>query len=166
MLIMFRTDMRKMLRRLVKDFELILFTSSTSEYANAAIDYIEGREQFFQYRLTKDDCVPVPQFNFHVKDLRVLTFQQTRDLKDVIIIDNQLSNFMVHLSNGIPASEFNGDINDRELRVMCKYLLKFRDPLAVRDVRDKIKRDFDLQKYLYTNNNPRNASIYGAPNPF
>lgn len=47
MLIMFRTDMRKMLRCLAKEFELILFTSSAPEYAHAAIDFIEGRERFF-----------------------------------------------------------------------------------------------------------------------
>lgn len=51
---------------------------------------------------------------------------------------------MLQLNNGIPCSEFNGDVNDRELRKLCKYLLHFRDPNVVKDVRDKIKRDFDL----------------------
>ena len=36
-----------MLRRLVKHFELILFTSSDPDYAKAAIDVIEGHECFF-----------------------------------------------------------------------------------------------------------------------
>ena len=36
-----------MLRRLSKYFELILFTSSNYEYANAAIDSIEGKDTFF-----------------------------------------------------------------------------------------------------------------------
>lgn len=77
-----------------------------------------------------------------MKDLRVLLLSGARELKDIIIVDNQISNFMVQASNGIPVSEFNGDINDRELKILCKYLLTFKDPLAVRDVRDKIKRDF------------------------
>ena len=47
MLIMFRPDMRKMLIKLSKEFELILFTSSIPEYANAAIDFIEGSHRFF-----------------------------------------------------------------------------------------------------------------------
>ena len=36
MFIMFRPDMRKMLKKLSQEFELILFTSSIPEYANAA----------------------------------------------------------------------------------------------------------------------------------
>lgn len=112
MLIMLRPDARKMLRRLAKEFELILFTSSIADYANSAIDFIEGKERFFEYRLTKIDCVGVPQINFHIKDLRVLTLQHTRDIKDIVLVDNQISNFMLQINNGIPVSEFNGDRND------------------------------------------------------
>jgi TFIIF-interacting CTD phosphatase-like protein len=44
---MFRPGMRKILRQLKKHFELILFTSSTLEYAREAIDMIEDKERFF-----------------------------------------------------------------------------------------------------------------------
>jgi len=47
MFIMFRPQMRTMLRRLAKEFELILFTSSHCDYAQAAIEAIEGKETFF-----------------------------------------------------------------------------------------------------------------------
>jgi TFIIF-interacting CTD phosphatase-like protein len=36
-----------MLRRLAKDFELIVFTSSDKEYATSAINAIESHETFF-----------------------------------------------------------------------------------------------------------------------
>ena len=60
MYIQFRPYLRSMLRKLMQHFELLVFTSSDPEYANAAIDAIEGQQTFFQYRLTKDDCLSVP----------------------------------------------------------------------------------------------------------
>ena len=60
MYIQYRPFMRQMLRSLSQHFELILYTSSDSDYANAVINAIEGTETFFQYRLTKENCVKVP----------------------------------------------------------------------------------------------------------
>jgi TFIIF-interacting CTD phosphatase-like protein len=47
MLIQLRPGVRQMLRRLAMHFELVLFTSSINEYANSAIDFIEGKEKYF-----------------------------------------------------------------------------------------------------------------------
>lgn len=150
MYIMFRPDMRKMLRKLSQEFELILFTSSIPEYANAAIDFIEGGQQIFQYRLTKPDCLPIPQFGFHVKDLRILLDANgQRNLKDIILIDNMISNFLPQIANGLPVSDFNGNPKDRELRKLSRYLLQFRDTEAVPDVREKLRKDFEFMHKIY-----------------
>ena len=68
-----------------------------------------------------------------------------RDLKDIIIVDNQVSNFMLQIHNGIPIKEFNGDKSDRVLKSLYDYLLLFQE---VEDVRDIIHKDFYLQSIL------------------
>ena len=47
MYIQYRPFLRHMLRTLSQHFELILYTSSESDYASAVIDAIEGDESFF-----------------------------------------------------------------------------------------------------------------------
>jgi TFIIF-interacting CTD phosphatase-like protein len=75
----------------------------------------------------------------HVKDLRLLTKDGARDMKDIILIDNCISNFLLQMSNGVPIMDFNGDRGDRELKGLCKYLMEFKDCNVVKDVREKIR---------------------------
>ena len=55
-----------------------------------------------------------------------------RDLKDLVIIDNQICNFTLQIHNGIPIKEFHGDKNDEVLKSLCKYLMEFVDCKDVR----------------------------------
>lgn len=55
--IKFRPYMHKMLQKLSQHFELILYTSGELAYGHAACNAIEGRQKYFSYRLTKDDCL-------------------------------------------------------------------------------------------------------------
>ncbi|CDW83768.1 nli interacting factor-like phosphatase family protein [Stylonychia lemnae] len=137
--IQFRPYLRQMLKRLSQHFELIVYTSGEAEYAKSCINAIEGNESYFQYRLTKDNCVKIQELGYHAKDLRLL--QIDRDLKDMIIVDNQVTNFMLQIHNGIPIKEFQGDKSDQVLKSLTQYLLSFKD---IKDVRKKIHKDFDL----------------------
>lgn len=49
--------MHRMLKKLADHFELIVYTSGETNYANAAIDCIEKHKKYFSYRLTKEHCL-------------------------------------------------------------------------------------------------------------
>ena len=78
--------MRKVLKKLHKHFELIVYTSGDPDYAKAAINAIEGKQKYFQYQLTKDHCIRIMDLEYHTKDLRLLL--SNRDIKDIIVVEN------------------------------------------------------------------------------
>lgn len=59
----------------------------------------------------------------HLKDLKILEIG--RSLQDIIIVDNTIKSFYLHLSNGIPIHDFEGDPNDRALFHLTVYLKSF-----------------------------------------
>ena len=68
--------------------------------------------------------MPFPKSVYPVKDLRVLLHSGSgREIKDIILIDNQVQNFILQQYNGIPIKDFNGDLNDKVLKSLYKYLL-------------------------------------------
>lgn len=79
----------------------------------------------------------------HLKDLKI--FETGRSLSDVIIVDNTIKSFYLHLTNGIPIHDYEGDSNDRALFHLTTYLKSFLDE---EDVRVKISNDFGLNQYF------------------
>lgn len=79
----------------------------------------------FSKRLYRQNCVKTKigsgenAENIFVKDLRI--FHQV-DLSDIIIIDNSVLSFAIHLDNGIPILPFNDNKNDNELLILANYL--------------------------------------------
>lgn len=66
-----------------------MFTASHSCYANKIIDYLDPEKTLINHRLFRDNCITSTD-KFHVKDLRILA---NRELKDVILVDNQLYSY-------------------------------------------------------------------------
>ena len=89
-----------------------------------------------------------------------------RDLKDMIIIDNNPESYLMNQENAIPILTWEDDENDNELDKLIpvlKYLSKVTD---VRDVINKIidrnneKVDFQaFNKIINSNNNLRNEIL-------
>lgn len=103
--------MKKILKQLAKKFELILYTSGENDYAKAALNAIEKDYKYFQHKLSKDQCMEIPDLEFHTKDLRILL--SNRDIKDIIVVENQVCNFMLQITNVIPIKDFHGDRSDQ-----------------------------------------------------
>lgn len=105
-----------------------------------------------------------------------------RKLQDIILVDNRAIGFAgVHLTNGIPIMDYEGDQNDTELWGLTDYLISsFIKPLAHNqpndtgnigflndnpsmkpafDARAIIKRDFHLEKILVKKAKLREKSI-------
>lgn len=65
----------------------------------------------------------------YIKDLDIIN---NRDLKNMVIVDNNAHSFALQLDNGIPILEWKDDRNDRELKYILHYLLELAGSEDVR----------------------------------
>jgi CTD small phosphatase-like protein 2 len=72
-----------------KIYEIIIFTASSKDYAEAAVKKIDPDSNYIDFVLVRDDCM-VTRNGFYLKDLRIL---KDRNLKDIIIVDNLTHSF-------------------------------------------------------------------------
>jgi TFIIF-interacting CTD phosphatase-like protein len=71
-------------------------------------------------------------------------------LDDIIIVDTNMHNYTLHLTNGIylPPYTIDKDSSDKWLLMLGSYLKEFN---KISNVREKIKRDFDLDRIFEEN---------------
>ena len=122
-------------------FELIVFTASETDYANAILNYIEKDKKYFIKRLYRDSCLYLNP-GLYIKDLTIL---RNRNLKDIVIVDNSVYCFANQLSNGILISSFFNDQEDSMLLNLINYLNLLFDS---EDVREENKKYFQFENYL------------------
>ena len=79
--VLVRPHVEEFLEKMSKRFELVIFTASISNYANHLLNVI-GKMGYVPFRLFREHCTLI-NYTF-VKDLTRLG----RDLKDIIILDN------------------------------------------------------------------------------
>ena len=91
------------LETLGKYYEMIVFTTATSEYADILLDSIEENKIYFDYRFYREHSIIVD--NDFVKDLTRIG----RPLDKTIIVDNMPQNFRLQKENGIIIKGFFGD---------------------------------------------------------
>ena len=124
-------------------YDLYIFTASLSHYAKILIEIIDKNKVIKQV-LNRENCKFIK--GLYLKDLSIFK----RDLKDIIIIDNNPLSYTLNKNNGIPIPSWIDDPNDKELIKLIpimKYLSKVTD---VRPVINKIinknKNKLDLVK--------------------
>ena len=96
------------LRRVGALYEIVIFTASLGKYANPVLDLLDIH-RVVHFRLFREACVNYDG-NF-VKDLSRLG----RDLKNVIIIDNSSTSYMLQPRNAVPIKSWFDDTSDEEL---------------------------------------------------
>ena len=114
-------------------FEVVVFTASIIDYANPIIDEIDI-EKKIKYRLFREHCIKINKDRY-IKNLNNLG----RDLKNVIIIDNNPLSYSLNLDNGLPISTWETNQNDNEL-IKIIPLLQYLSKSKIYDVRPIIKR--------------------------
>ena len=94
-----RPGVREFLDNLEKYFEIVVFTASLSQYANPVLDFID-KKGICKFRLYREHCCCFTNgfANSFIKDLKKLD----RDMKNLIIIDNNPRSFMLNKENGVP----------------------------------------------------------------
>lgn len=102
-LLQFRVGLFSFLTILKPFYEIISFTSATREYSDAIINEIEKNKTFFDYKFYREHTV-IYKDTF-VKDISRIG----RDIKKMIIIDNNEKNFILNKENGIKIAPYYGD---------------------------------------------------------
>jgi len=133
-----RPHLRQTLIEANKNFQVVAFTASDQQYADAILDYLDPERALIQHRLYRQHCVET-EFGF-IKDLRVIA---NRDLKDIVLVDNSVLSFCLQVNNGIPILPFYSDSEDEELLHLLYYLSCLH---AAADVRDHNSEAFSLMK--------------------
>ena len=59
----------------------------------------------------------------HLKDLKIL--ESNRSLSEIVIVDNCVKSFYLHMDNGIPIYDFEGDPADKAFLHLTVYLKSF-----------------------------------------
>jgi len=95
---------------------------------------------FFSYLLSFKECLYSRDNEIHLKDLKIL--ESNRNLSDIVIVDNCVKSFYLHMDNGIPIYDFEGDPSDKALFHLTVYL---KSLLYEEDVRTKIAVDFGIR---------------------
>ena len=148
--VLVRPHVEEFLERMSKRFELVIFTASISNYANPLLNIID-KMSYIPFRLFREHCTLIN--TAFVKDLTRLG----RDLKDIIILDNNPLAYSLNQYNGFPIKSWFDDKNDDEL-LKIMPILEFLS--YVPDVREYIKKivvqnkiQFDLVKQVISNYN-------------
>ena len=133
-----------------KEFELIVFTASEKEYADAIINYIEKYKKYFKMRLYRNHCIYIEP-GLYIKDLRI--FSGYKKMEDIIIVDNSLFSFANQLNNGILITSFFEDKNDNFLINVKDYLEYIKDEKDIREINKESFKFEEIKEDINRNNN-------------
>ena len=137
-------------------YDIIIFTASLPEYSEPLLDIID-KNKVIKFRLNRSHCRHYQ--NIYIKDLKVIN----RNLKDMIIIDNNPESYLMNKENAIPILTWEDDENDNELIKLIpvlKYLAEVNDVRTVINQivdRNNEKVDFNIfNRIIKTSNNLNN----------
>ncbi|KAJ3246226.1 Carboxy-terminal domain RNA polymerase II polypeptide A small phosphatase 1 [Chytriomyces hyalinus] len=120
-----RPYVQMFLEKLGDDFEIVVFTASVPEYANAVLNRIDpGRR--IRHRLYREHCKL-----FHggwIKDLSKLG----RQMESIILLDNCAVSYTYQPLNGVPCTTWYSDKSDTELAELIPFMLRIKPAADVR----------------------------------
>jgi len=107
----------ELLKELSKIYEIVIFTAAEKCYASAILDLLDPNKKYISYRIYRENCIIKKRAVS--KDLRIF---KNRDLNNIVIVDNTISCFADHLSNGIHVPTYYGQENDDSLEKVLNLL--------------------------------------------
>lgn len=128
-----RPHLEEFLKRVYKEFEVVVFTASQRVYADELLDRIDPEKKYIKHRMFRESCLPVE--GNYLKDLNVLG----RDLRTMVLVDNSPHAFGYQVDNGIPIESWFEDPHDTEL---LKLELFLRTIKRSKDVRPQVRAKF------------------------
>ena len=136
----FRPYLMDFLESVSSHYDIVVYTASDSDYANAVVSFIDPGRKFIKDIYHREHCCKTKK-GFIVKDLRkVLPF----DSHNVILVDNSTHCFAPQIKSGIPIIPFTYDKKDTELLKLKDYLLDLASHI---DTQKYLDRSFQLRSY-------------------
>lgn len=127
-----RPGVDEFLQECSKYYEIVVFTASLPNYADAVMDVLDPY-RVVKTRLFRHHCSHIN--GIYVKDLSKLG----RDLSQVIIIDNSPLAYMKHPENAIAISSWYDDLSDQELINLSPVLERISQEEYVYDMLSELK---------------------------
>ncbi|CAI5476716.1 unnamed protein product [Closterium sp. Yama58-4] len=116
------------LEAMAAKYEVVIFTASIPNYANAIVDWLDPEGRLIHHRLYRDSCTWWR--GGYVKDLAKVG----RDLRNTILVDNSPHSFAFQTKNGVCVTSYIDEVEDEELTALTDPLLKLTEEDG--DVRD------------------------------
>lgn len=133
--IFIRPGLNQFLEKISENFEILIFTASIKEYADAVLNQLDPENKYFKQRFYRHNCICVKNKVF-IKDLRIF---ENRKQENLIMVDNSLYSFTNQMSNGVLINSFYNDKNDSELLNLLNYLQNYLQNISdVRSINEKI----------------------------
>ena len=147
-----RPYLDEFLNIVTQKYEVVIFTASISDYANPLLDQLDPFKKI-SYRLFREHCTKADNGLF-IKDLNRLG----RNLKDVIIIDNNPVSFTANKTNGLPILTWHSIQSDNELIKLIPLLTYLTTVDDIRPVINKVVNGYyinykEVNKIITNNNN-------------
>ncbi|XWS12462.1 hypothetical protein CRYUN_Cryun37aG0090700 [Craigia yunnanensis] len=110
-----RPGVDEFLEMISKKYEVVVFTAGHEAYASKVLDTLDPKG-FISHRFYRDSCKQVR--GKFVKDLS----EMGRDLRKIVIVNDNPKSFALQPENGIPIKPFFGDeLWDRELMKLAGF---------------------------------------------
>ena len=135
-----RPYLQEFLQFVSEEFEVVIFTASQKKYADIILNYLDPENKLIHYRLYREHCYCYK--GQYIKDIRILGI---RELKNIIIVDNLPTSFVLQIENGIKISSWSGDTKDTQLKQLIDYLKILK---ISRDVRTINRNTFGIHNMI------------------
>lgn len=122
----------QLLQELSIIYEIVIFTAAEKCYADGILDLLDPENKYISHRIYRQNCIIK---NRHTsKDLRIF---KDRDINNIVIVDNTITCFSEHLSNGIHVPSYFGEQGDNSLEKVLKLLKEIADCRSIPEALDE-----------------------------
>jgi Dullard-like phosphatase family protein len=117
--VMVRPYTTEFLQAICQNHKIVVYTASVQEYAEKIVQVLDPHRQFIDQVLSREHCSFVG--GLFVKNLEI-GIHHDITLENIIIVDNYVHSYALHLEQGIPIKPFYGDMTDKELLMLTDLL--------------------------------------------
>lgn len=119
--VMVRPYATEFLEAISRDHKIVVYTASVQEYAEKVVGVLDPHRKYIDHVLAREHCSFVG--GLFVKNLDIGVHHDIT-LDNIIIVDNYVHSYALHLDQGVPIKPFYGDMNDKELLLLTDVLNK------------------------------------------
>lgn len=135
-----RPFLESFLRFCFENFDVAIWTTATKSYAVEILKIILKKDQNLQFLWTRERCTfafdEEEHESIYVKKMHKIR-RRGYKLESVIVIDDSPNVWKSSYGNLVRINRFEGDENDKELRILPLYLEQLKDKENIRSIEKK-----------------------------